>query len=460
MMLLWLVSGLLVVIALALLLRPLLRQRAPELGRATYDVAIYRDQLDEIARDVARGVLGDAEAAAARLEIERRLLASQPRGPADVSRLSPFSLRLGAAAIVLAVPAIAVSLYLRLGAPGLPDAPLAGRQEERKVLASDGSLNLTRARQEIEAKLQIAPDNVRGWFLLAHTDASLRDWPAAHKAFDKVLELSQRAPDMLDDYGNMLITEANGDVTAEAAAVLEEARKTRPDLFRANYYLALAKAQRGDMPGALADWRAMIAGAPPDANWVDTVKSVIAEAEQQASGSEAAPVPAASDAKPPPEMAAILQLPPADRVSAIRSMVAGLAARLETDPNDLEGWKRLARSYRVLGDPQKSAEAYAKAAALAPDDMALLVGEADALQATRPNGTSVTPDVTALYQKVVEQQPDQPKALWYLGLAEKQAGHGDAASSFWQRLLSQLKPDSAEAKTVQEQLAGLAAGKE
>lgn len=459
MTLLWLISGLLVLLALAMLLRPLLRRRPPELARASYDVAIYRDQLDEISRDVARGVLGEAEAAAARLEIERRLLASQPRGPVGVARLSPLSLGLAAGVIVLAVPAIAVPLYLRLGAPGLPDAPLAGRQEERKVLASDGSLNLTRARQEIEAKLQVAPDNVRGWFLLAHTDSSLGDWPAAHKAFDKVLDLSQRAPDMLDDYGNMLITEANGDVTPDAVALLEEARKTRPDLFRANYYLALSKAQRGDVAGALADWRGMIAAAPPDANWVDTVKSVIAEAEKQASGSEVAPVPAAAEAKPPPEMAAILQLPPADRLTAIRSMVAGLAARLETEPNDLDGWKRIARSYRVLGEPQKSADAYAKAAALAPDDMALLVGEADALQATRPNDASVTPEVTSLYQKIVAQQPDQPMALWYLGLAEKQAGHDDAASSFWQRLLSQLKPDSDQAKTVQEQLAGLASGK-
>jgi cytochrome c-type biogenesis protein CcmH len=459
MTLLWPIAGLLVVIALAMLLRPLLRRRPPELARAAYDVAIYRDQLDEIARDISRGVLSDADAAAARLEVERRLLASQPRGPTGVSSLSPLSLRLGTAIIMLAVPAIAVSLYLQLGALGLPDAPLAGRQEERKVLASDGSLDLRRVRQELEAKLEIAPDNVRGWYLLAHTDASLGDLPAAHKAFDKVLELSQRSPDMLAEYGTMLINQANGDVTPEATALLEEARKARPDLFVANYYLALGKAQRRDVAGALADWRAMIASAPPGATWVDTVKSVIAEAEKQASGSEAAPVPAPSDAKPPPEMAAILQLPPSDRVAAIRSMVAGLAARLEAQPNDLDGWKRLARSYRVLGEPQKSADAYAKAAALAPDDVALLVGEADALQATRPNDATVTPEVMALYQKVVAQQPDQPKALWYLGIAEKQAGHGDAASSFWQRLLSQLKPDSAEAKTVQEQLSALAASK-
>ena len=462
-MLLWFLSGLLTILALIVLLRPLLRKAPPEQRRAAYDLLVFRDQLDEIGRDLGRGVLGAPEAAAARLEIERRLLASQPRGtaaaPTPAPGLSPRARGLGAIATALVVPAVALSIYLDLGSPLVPDAPLSGRQAERKVLAPDGSLDMAKAKVALEAKLAATPQSLFGWVLLARADTAQRDWAGARTAFDKVLELSQRAPEMLEAYGDMLVTEAQGEVTPPAETLLREAVGARPSLFRANYYLALAKAQRGDIPGALVDWRAMIATAPDGATWVDTVKNVIADAEKQEAAGATAPVPASGDAKPPPEMAALLKLPAADRVNAIRSMVAGLSARLEQEPGDLDGWKRLARSYRVLGEPQKSADAYGKAAALAPADTGLLVSEADALQATQPDDAPVSPEIVALYRKIVERNPDQPEALWFLGMAENQAGHGAAATALWQRLLAQLKPGSPEAKRVQQQLDTVAAAK-
>jgi len=180
------------------------------------------------------------------------------------------------------------------------------------------------------------------------------------------------------------------------------------------------------------------------------VKNVIAEAEQQLAGDDAAPVP--SQAQPPPEMAAILKLPEADRMNAIRGMVAGLAARLEQDPKDLDGWKKLGRSYRVLGEAQKSADAFGRAAALDPNDTGLLVSQADALQASLPDDAPIAPAVTELYRKVEARAPDQRQALWYLGLAEKQAGQNEAAAMHWQRLLAQLQPDTPEAKALRQQL--------
>jgi cytochrome c-type biogenesis protein CcmH len=459
-MLLWFSLSLLTLLALFGLLRPLIRKSEPERLRAAYDLLIYRDQLDEIGRDVKRGVLGEAEAAAARLEIERRVLASQPRTEAAVTPgLSRGALRVSAVATMLAVPSLALAVYLDLGSPNLPDAPLSNRQAERKVLADDGSVDMAKAKTALEAKLTSKPDSAYGWLLLAHTDTSQGDWTGAHQAYEKVVELTKRAPEMLEAYGDMLITEARGDVTPQAEALLREAVSVQPNLFRANYYLALAKAQRDDLLGALADWRAMLAEAPEGAPWAESLKKVIAEVEQQASSSQTAPVSASAGDQPPPEMAALMQLPAGDRLNAIRSMVAGLAARLEQEPGDLEGWKRLARSYRVLGDPQKSVEAYGKAAALAPDDTGLLVSEADAIQATLPNDAPIAPAVIDLYRKVVERQPDQPQALWFLGLAEKQAGHGDAAAANWQRLLTQMKPDSSEAKAVRQQLDAITAAK-
>lgn len=452
-MLLWLTLALLTVLALFLLLRPLTRPAKEEPARAAYDLAIYRDQLGELDRDVARGVLGEGEAAAARTEIERRLLASQPKQETTAAGLSPFGLRLAMVATLVTVPALALALYIDLGSPKLADAPLAERQTERKVLAEDGSLDMAKAKAMLEAKLATAPDSLDGWILLARTDGALGDWAGARAAFDKVLKLSARAPEMLEAYGDLLISEAQGEVTPQAETVLKEADAAKPGMFRTRYYLALGKAQRGDIAGAKADWQALLAAAPPNAPWISTVKAVIAEADRALAGGEAPAVP--EPAQPPPEMAAMMNLPPAERMNAIRGMVAGLAARLEQEPNDLAGWKKLARSYRVLGEAQKSADAYGKAAALAPDDLDLVVGEADALQATLPENAPVMPQVTELYRQVTARNPDHPQALWFLGLAEKQAGHSAEAEALWQRLLKQLRPDTAEAKEVQQQLAAL-----
>jgi len=457
-MLFWFTAAVLTALALYFLLRPLTRAVPAEQPRSTYDLAIYRDQLDELGRDVARGILSETESAAARLEIERRLLASQPRNAAAPRPgLSGRSLRIVAAVTLVAVPGLALGLYLGLGAPDLPDAPLALRQTERKVLSADGGLDLARARKMLEDKLATQPDSVEGWMLLARTDGALGDWPAARTALDKAVALSNRHPDVLEAYGDMLVSEAQGEVTPQAEAMLQEAAKAKPELFRSRYYLGLAKAQRDDMAGAIAEWKALLADAPADAPWAGTVKKALAEAEQQQEGGVAPASTAPSESPPPAEMAAMMKLPPAERVNAIRGMVDGLAARLAQDPNDLDGWKRLARSYRVLGELQKSADAYAKAAALAPDDMTLLLGQADAVQAALPEDAPITPAAAELYRKILARQPDQPQALWYAGMAEKQAGNGPAAAADWQRLLTQFKPESDEAKTVKQALDSLAA---
>jgi cytochrome c-type biogenesis protein CcmH len=122
----WLAAVLLAAGVLALLLRPLLRSRAPaaRIG-ADYDLAVYRDQLAELERDSERGLLSAGEARGARLEIERRILAAAAgRGGGE----GADSRRLGVAVVVgLAVAAGAFSLYLSLGEPRVPSVPFAGR---------------------------------------------------------------------------------------------------------------------------------------------------------------------------------------------------------------------------------------------------------------------------------------------------------------------------------------------
>jgi cytochrome c-type biogenesis protein CcmH len=461
-MLLWIVLAVMTGGTLAVLLRPLTRPPVPNRPRAAYDVAIYRDQLDELGRDVARGVLSEAEAGAARLEVERRLLVAVPPAAVVVAAGRPRAGRFVALATMGFVPLLALGVYLYLGSPGLPDEPLAARQAERPLLAADGSLDLVKARQGLEARLRGTPDSLEGWLLLARTDGALADWQGAKAAYDRALVLSKRSPAVLEAYGDLLVAEAQGTVTPQAEALFGEAAAGEPTSFRARYYLALAKAQQGDLATALVGWRALEREAPPEASWLGTVKEMIAQAEhEQSNAMTVGPVqsPANADAaKPAPEVSAIMGLPAEQRGDAIRSMVAGLAARLAREPNDLEGWKRLARSYRVLGEAAKSADAYAQAVALAPEDVDLLLDQAQALQATVPEDAPPPPAAIAVYRKVAALQPDQPLALWFLGLAEKQAGHKDAASAYWQRLLTQLQPNTPQAIEVKKQLDAIGAG--
>ncbi len=126
-MIFWLAAAAMSLMAVAMLLWPLLRRAAPPLARAEYDLEIYRDQLTEIEHDVARGVLAADHAEAARLEIGRRMLATDSVStqekpvPAGRARQSWWS-----GAIGVAVPIAAVLVYLQGGAPDLSDAVKAG----------------------------------------------------------------------------------------------------------------------------------------------------------------------------------------------------------------------------------------------------------------------------------------------------------------------------------------------
>jgi cytochrome c-type biogenesis protein CcmH len=179
------------------------------------------------------------------------------------------------------------------------------------------------------------------------------------------------------------------------------------------------------------------------------VEEAIAAAEQRKSGAVPAPPSAAS--------AAVAALAPGEQQAAIRSMVDGLAQRLQANPTDGTGWRRLGRAYRVLGEPAKAAEAYGRAAALAPDDPVPLVDRAEALETTA-DGT-LPPAAAEAYRKALSLDPNQPQALWSLGQAEAAAHHPAEARVYWARLLKVLEPGTARYAEVERSIAGLGEAK-
>ncbi len=373
------ITGVISLCVLGLVLFPLFRRRseASVPGRGNYDIAIYRDQLKEVEKDLERNLLNQDQAEAARTEIKRRMLDASPQD-ADTSSptvSSPFQRRALIAAIVVLLPLGAFSLYFYLGVPGLPSVPFAERHVPTKEpVISDRDRKLL---DNLTAHMKKTPDNINGWLLLGRSYSSLGLNAKAVGAYEQALKLAPDRVDIGSNYGEALVLAADRVVTFKAEQVFTGVLKAAPRDFRARYYLGLAKAQRGDVGSAVQDWVDLLAVAPKDAPWRASVEKVIATAAKdigldstKLKPSAAALGLAKSKANPSvmakslatrrpsrAEVDAINKMSLKDREAIISSMVERLAAQMEKNPNNIDGWRKLARAYKVLGKTEKAAQA-------------------------------------------------------------------------------------------------------
>jgi cytochrome c-type biogenesis protein CcmH len=456
-MLIWLVFAVLAALVVALTIWPLAatRDRAPT--RAAYDRAVHRDQLKEIARDVERGLLTPAEAASARLEVERRLLASAgeaERSPGPATARAARVLTIGLAVLV---PLGAMAIYLVNGSPRLPDQPYEARAPVREVIAANGKLDLDKTVAALEARLKAEPGSVEGWILLARAQAARKHWRESADAYRQALTLDKDRTDIAAAYAEMLVMAADGVISPAAREALDAVIAQDPKNPSARYYLALADAQAGNLKAAIDAWQALLAESPADAPWAELVRQRIADTAK-AAGIPAPAPPAGAPASPGPsadDVAAAAQLSPEQRNDMVRGMVERLAGRLKESPNDLQGWLRLGRAYDVLKDSEKAADAYAQAAKLKPDDPGILASEVDAMMADRAPSDPIPETELALLKQLKGLDANEPRALWYLGLAAAQAHEIEEAKTYWQKLLTLLPPNSADRKMVSDALAAL-----
>jgi cytochrome c-type biogenesis protein CcmH len=258
-------------LAMGLLLGPLVLHRRAAASRDSYNLAVYRDQLTELERDVARGVLDPGDAETAKAEIGRRILALSPaQAPAATSR-GPLA---QAAIAVILVPIAAWSLYFVLGSPRLPDDP-------HGAVATEPRLDLAAALKQLEDHLAQHPDDLKGWLLLARTDRDLGRYAEAAGAYRHAAELSGRDPAVMGDWGEAQMLAAGGTVTPEAAAAFKAALSDPDSAPRARFYLALADFQTGDTRKALQEWVDLEADSPADATWLPLLRKRIAEAAEK-----------------------------------------------------------------------------------------------------------------------------------------------------------------------------------
>lgn len=342
-MTLWFVFALMTIAAIFAVLWPLGRGVRPR--RDGSEAAVYRDQLAEVDRDAATGLIGPSEAGAARVEISRRLLAAVD-DRRDLPVASNLGLRRSAAIIALVgLPILAAAVYLPLGSPRLGDFPLAQRTR-----APDATQPLDNLVAQVEQHLEKNPTDGRGWSVLAPVLLRLGRFDDAVRAVRNSITYNGDSAERRADLGEAMAGAAGGVVTAEAKAEFERAVALNADDAKANYFLGLAAEQDGRGTEAATIWRAMLAKAPQDAPWRPLVRAALA----RIGGSG---VPALSD----DAMAAAKDMNEAERGEMIRGMVERLASRLKQNGDDVEGWLRLVRAYMVMGDPAKARGALTEA---------------------------------------------------------------------------------------------------
>jgi cytochrome c-type biogenesis protein CcmH len=339
---LWPLLALMTGAAIFAVLWPLSRKYAG--GPAASELAVYRDQLAEIERDLAANAIGAVEAEAARVEVSRRLLAaadarSAAPAPADGAIASLQRRKFAAVGALVAVPLLAGSLYLLLGSPNLPGQPLAQR-----IAAAHGGNSLASLLARVETHLAQNPDDGRGWEVIAPVYMRVQRYDDAVQARRSALRLLGESAERQSALGEALVGAADGVVTADAKAAFERAVALDAKDVKAHFFLGLAAQQDGKRDDAARIWHALLAEAPQGAPWVPLVRESLARIEAPAG----APGPSAED------VAGASQVAPEQREQMVRSMVERLATRLRQDGSDVEGWLQLVRSYMVLGDRERA----------------------------------------------------------------------------------------------------------
>ncbi|WP_112663088.1 c-type cytochrome biogenesis protein CcmI [Microvirga flavescens] len=328
-MVIWIIFSGMTAAAVMAVLWPLSRHRVAA-AEGDPNIQFYRDQLAEIARDEERGLLVSTEAEAARVEAGRRLLRASAERDSIAYAVGEPALRRRRAVSTLGlslIPIVALAVYGAYGSPHISRAlPPTAPQ------VATGQVDLAAAVAQIESHLTAKPDDGRGWDVIAPVYMRMGRIEDAVKAYAAATRLLDKDANRFANYGEAMVMAQGGIVSAEAQKAFEQAIALDPSLVKGRFYLARVAEQDGLIEKARAEYAALINGAPVDAPWVPVVKEQLARLE--------------GEVTQPAEV-----LPNAE---AIAGMVAGLAARLESQGGSAQEWARLMRSYVVLGQRDKA----------------------------------------------------------------------------------------------------------
>jgi len=356
-MVFWLTVLALTAAAIVIGFRPMLRSSGSDtpdrIEDHEHDIAVYRHQLEELTGEEARGSISPVEAAQARNEISRRILAVEDRLTAAGTALdSTVPRRSGAATLILFalvfVPGLSLIVYTGIGSPAYEAQPLAMRLEAMRDAAAARNQTQDQLRDLVvraEDHLRDNPDDGRGWDVLAPVYFRLGEVGRSETAYRNAIRLLGETPQRLSGLGEAMVTAAGGIVTADAAVLFDRALDANPIDARARFFAGLADVQIGQYQDARAAWTALAADEGADTAWRTVAQQSLARLDETAPAVETSGRPTVLDEATIEQMQ---DMSADERGSVIEGMVASLDQRLRAEPDDLEGWKRLIRARIVL----------------------------------------------------------------------------------------------------------------
>jgi cytochrome c-type biogenesis protein CcmH len=229
------------------------------------------------------------------------------------------------------------------------------------------NLPLDTLTERLAQKLEANPNDIPGWTLLGRSYANLGQHEKSVQAFEKAMAMAPSDVNLRVTYGETLILSSDGKVTPAALKVLMAAHKIDPQHPGVRYNLALTDYQAGNSQKAFDALIDLLKDAPAGAPWVKKVQDLLGKLRAELK-MPADPSTPNQSLQPGKFSGTQTSSSEENQEAFIRNMVDRLAARMEKNPSDLEGWLKLGRSYKVLGEYNKAARAYEKALALSPDD--------------------------------------------------------------------------------------------
>ena len=462
----FLVGGIFCLLLVALMLAYIRRQRGIDV--ADRDENLH-DQINQLMRarstldaDHQSGRLSDSDYAATCLEIDRRLLGlshqlaqsgasdqKDPKDPQDPKNQIFTRLTVG---LAITLPLGAALIYADLGRPDLADNPLSERTAEiasqsETITATKENLaqNLARA----QAATVATPDHIESWLKLAEAAAAVNDSATEIRALRMARQLTSDDPGVLSLLAEALSRAADGQVTVPARDLIATVLASDPNEPRALFLWGLAAFQDGDYQAAITRWQNLLSISTADAPWLPIVRDNIKQA------AEAGGILLNPDIGPDEDsIAAAAEMSATDRNAMILSMVEQLRDRLNTTPNDTEGWLRLVRAYDVLGDLDAAFAALARATDSAPNDARLAYQFLE-----RTIGMEMSVEQIGMAQTVLTRLAttgtNGPQYLFFKGHIARVTGDNDTARSVWTELLGTMPAKSEMAAALAAEIAKL-----
>ena len=486
-------------IAVLPLLWLLLRDRGAGVPEADDPARVYAAQFQEVARDRARGTIDADAASTLEAEIGRRLLAASRGAAGGAGRRLTIGERVVVGlGILIVLPAGAFAWYEGIGGDrrAVADAAPPGIRQGASApdrTGRDAPHDMAESAARLAERLEAEPDNLEGWLLLGRSYMQLGRSDQVARAYRRIAGIASVPAARLSSIAEDLIAVSAGTVSPEALDLLKAANGRDPAEPRARFFLGLARAQAGAAEEGLDLWLALERDSPAQAPWLDGLRANIGRLAEEIGMTPAAlaqrrarlalaatgrapislealaepPAPAAAPRPPahPPQppsasaprgpsaqdVAAASRLSAEDRAGMIRGMVDGLAARLEADPSDIDGWLRLGRAYRVLGETEKGLAALRQAADRSPERGDVLRAYSAAI-ATAPPELAARYPAAAVHDRLLAIAPVQPEALQALGDGALEAGDKPLARRYWEHLRAALPVGTPARRAVEDRL--------